>query len=154
MTKWTEFVRAFAKRNGLSYACALSTPACSQAYRESKIPKKKLVQQRREEEASRKYSYTMRQAERAGDDLERKIMERRGKAVVSPMVETNLDEPYSEQDYVPTVKAMERIKRKMPKPRPRIRAKGFMVMSQNEDSNGLTHIYRLSGRHLVGLYRS
>jgi len=134
MTKWTEFVREFAKKNGLSYPCALSTPACSQAYRESKAPKKKIVQQRREEEGTRKQNYAMRQAQ-------------------NPMV-VDLDEPYSEQDYVPTVKAMERIKRKMPKPRPRIRAKGFMVMSQNEDSNGLTHIYRLSGRHLVGLYRS
>lgn len=153
MTKWTEFVRAFAKRNGLSYACALSTPACSQAYKQSKNPKK-LVQQRREEEDNRRYNYAMRQAEMAGDDLERKIMERRGKAVVSPMVETDLDEPLPVEDMVSAVKSMETIKRKMPKPRPRIRARGFMVMSQNEDSNGLTHIYRLSGRHLIGLYRS
>lgn len=132
MTKWTEFVRAFAKKNGLSYACAMSTPACSQAYKQSKNPKK-LVQQRREEEGTRKENYAMKKAQ-------------------NPMV-VDLDEPLPIEYMGPAVRSMD-TKRKMPKPRPRIRAKGFMVMSQNEDSNGLTHIYRLSGRHLIGLYRS
>ena len=37
--KWVEHVRQFAKENGLSYGCALSTAECRESYQSSKAPK-------------------------------------------------------------------------------------------------------------------
>ena len=37
MSKWTEFVKDFARRHNLSYACALSDKRCSQEYKQYKI---------------------------------------------------------------------------------------------------------------------
>ena len=31
-TKWTAHVKAFAREHGLSYGCAMSTPACRESY--------------------------------------------------------------------------------------------------------------------------
>jgi len=43
MTKWTDFIKEYAKQKGLSYGCALSDPNCSASYRQSKglSPKEK-----------------------------------------------------------------------------------------------------------------
>ena len=38
MSKWTDFVKDFARRNNMTYGCALSNPACSSEYRD-KNPK-------------------------------------------------------------------------------------------------------------------
>ena len=40
MTDWTDFVKAFAAKNGISYGCALSDPKCSAEYGATKAPKK------------------------------------------------------------------------------------------------------------------
>ena len=34
MSKWTDFVKDFARRNNMTYGCALSDPACSKEYKE------------------------------------------------------------------------------------------------------------------------
>ena len=39
VNKWVEHVRQFAKENGLSYGCALSTAECRESYQSSKAPK-------------------------------------------------------------------------------------------------------------------
>ena len=39
MTRWTDFVKAFAKRHNLSYGCSLSDKRCSEEYKQYKIPK-------------------------------------------------------------------------------------------------------------------
>jgi hypothetical protein len=36
MSAWISFIKEFAKKNGISYGCALSDPNCSKEYRESK----------------------------------------------------------------------------------------------------------------------
>ena len=36
MSAWISFIKEFAKKNGVSYGCALSDPNCSKEYRESK----------------------------------------------------------------------------------------------------------------------
>ena len=37
MTVWTDHVKSFAKKNGLSYGCALNNPECSASYKSKKI---------------------------------------------------------------------------------------------------------------------
>lgn len=39
MTKWTDHVKAFAKRQNISYGCAMSMPECSASYQSTKAPK-------------------------------------------------------------------------------------------------------------------
>jgi hypothetical protein len=39
MTRWTDFVKAFAKKHNLSYGCSLSDKRCSEEYKQYKIPK-------------------------------------------------------------------------------------------------------------------
>ena len=39
MTAWTDFVKAFAAKKGISYGCALSDPAVSAGYAATKSPK-------------------------------------------------------------------------------------------------------------------
>ena len=39
MTSWTDFVKAFAAKKGISYGCALSDPAVSAGYAATKPPK-------------------------------------------------------------------------------------------------------------------
>lgn len=40
VNKWVEHIRAFAKKNNLSYGCALSDPKCKSSYHASKAPAK------------------------------------------------------------------------------------------------------------------
>jgi hypothetical protein len=40
MTAWTDFVKAFAAKKGISYGCALSDPAVSAGYAATKPPAK------------------------------------------------------------------------------------------------------------------
>ena len=47
--KWVEWVRSYANRNGLSYACALSQPECKDSYR-AKFGVAKKVPQKMERE--------------------------------------------------------------------------------------------------------
>ena len=49
MTKWTDFVKSFAKENNISYGCALSMPDCSALYRD-KYGNPKKVSQKKERE--------------------------------------------------------------------------------------------------------
>jgi len=39
MTAWTEHIKDFAKRKGLTYGCALSDPECSKEYKAKRPPK-------------------------------------------------------------------------------------------------------------------
>lgn len=36
VNKWVEHIRAFAKKNGLTYGCALSDPKCKSSYHDGK----------------------------------------------------------------------------------------------------------------------
>jgi len=49
MNKWIEFVRAFAKKNNISYACAVSTPECKEEYRAKYGNRKKLPMKKERE---------------------------------------------------------------------------------------------------------
>lgn len=40
MTAWTDFIKAFAAKKGISYGCALSDPAASAGYKATKPPAK------------------------------------------------------------------------------------------------------------------
>jgi hypothetical protein len=40
VNKWVEHIRAFAKKNDLTYGCALSDPKCKSSYHASKAPAK------------------------------------------------------------------------------------------------------------------
>jgi hypothetical protein len=39
MTAWTEHIKDFAKRKGMTYGCALSDPECSKEYKDKRPPK-------------------------------------------------------------------------------------------------------------------
>jgi len=40
MTSWTDFIKAFAAKKGISYGCALSDPEASAGYKATKPPAK------------------------------------------------------------------------------------------------------------------
>jgi DNA-binding Xre family transcriptional regulator len=52
MTAWTDFVKEWAKKKGLSYGCALSKPECSAEYRKKNPTKKQ--EKEKEKEATEK----------------------------------------------------------------------------------------------------
>jgi len=52
MSKWTDFVKAFATKNGMSYGCALSTVECKTEYAKAnpkpeKVPKVKVPKEKK-----------------------------------------------------------------------------------------------------------
>jgi hypothetical protein len=52
VNQWTQFVKQFASDNSLSYACALSTPACKEQYRAKYGVAKKLTKKQNLEKMS------------------------------------------------------------------------------------------------------
>jgi len=50
MTAWTEHIKDFAKRNNMTYGCALSDPKCSAEYKEKRPPKLNKKEQKENEQ--------------------------------------------------------------------------------------------------------
>ena len=52
--KWVEHVKAFAAKNNLSYACALSKPECKQSYQKYDPSKTKIMSKEKRKEVDAK----------------------------------------------------------------------------------------------------
>jgi len=57
--KWTDHVREFANKNGISYMCAMSNPLCSASYRGAKAPKAPRAKKLSKKEVKENISMTM-----------------------------------------------------------------------------------------------
>ena len=82
---WVEFVRKWAKDNGETYSCAVSLPACREAYQATKPPKKaKRLTQKQEREAmgAEDVASTAQRAEATASLQKKKASINRGKTIL------------------------------------------------------------------------
>jgi hypothetical protein len=129
MTKWTEFVKQFAKKNSMSYGCAMSNPMCSKQYKEMKNPT------------------TVKPEDRL------KNLKTLRKAVVSRRQERAFDPPTSLDTMMKKSRPAPSVRKKGRGMRNYMDGYGLSMMSSHEDANGLTHIYPLTHKMIKNMIR-
>lgn len=139
MNRWILFVKEFAKKNNISYACAISTPECKEEYRAKYGSRKKLPMKKEREMMG-------------AEDINR------DEIVIYPKPKSKSKKPKVVESM-----EMEDINRLLPKGRiekskileqiGKMKSKREREMMGKEDVNRASKVYKISGKDKEGLTR-
>lgn len=129
MTAWTEHIKDFAKRKGITYGCALSDADCKAEYHAKRPPK---LNKKEKKEVSGMEAEDINVAKK--DNIQMVISEKKMRGRPKKY------ETDEERKKAKTTKTIESNKRK----RAEKTGKGINVGYTTENQNGLGHIYPIS----------